>query len=431
MSFLTCSAICRRLERPSRRSRAPRVEHPSLESAWTYLGDTCFGLEDLPRAKAAYERSIAAYPQGRTADRARYGLARTLAVSGERDKALAMLEELAKKGVPDWVDRCWLQIGLIQESAGRLPEAVEAYQSLERVAPGSALVPEAQLHRAIALVRLGRKAEAEGLLRALATNGSEAIGPRAALELATIQLESQHPEAAFSTLEAALKRYPECPAVPALQFRSAEALQKQKRLAEAETRFLKVAEGFPDDAWADDALVRAAQSALDRGDFATAGRLAGRFPAQFGRSVLRSEARLIEARAAASSGHPKDAVAILETLVGATASSSTKPAGASKDGSAKADAQSRCACRFRRPWLNPLDLISPWRTGPWDDRLKPTPSSPSSRKGRPGRSRRMPNSWLASHTWTRDDSRKPSRRWNSTWPPTLAATSLSLPWHTW
>jgi TolA-binding protein len=312
-------------------------QHPSLESAWTYLGDTCFGLEDMPRAKAAYERSIAAHPQGRTADRARYGLARTLAVSGERDKALAMLEALAKKGVPDWVDRCWLQIGLIQESAGRLPEAIAAYQSLERVAPGSALAPEAQLHRAVALVRLGRKAEAEGLLRVLATNGTESTGPPAALELATIQLESQHPDAAFSTLEGALKRYPECPAVPALWFRSAEALQKQKRLAEAETRFLKVAEGFPDDAWADDALLRAAQSAHDRGDFGTAGRLAGGFPAKFGRSALRSEARLIEARAAASSGQPKDAVTILETLVSATASSSGKPGDASKDASPKAD----------------------------------------------------------------------------------------------
>ena len=31
-----------------------------------------------------------------------------------------LLDELVKKGSPEWVDRCWLQIGLIQESAGRL-----------------------------------------------------------------------------------------------------------------------------------------------------------------------------------------------------------------------------------------------------------------------------------------------------------------------
>src|SRR5262249_39108078 len=94
--------------------------HPSLEAAWDYLGDTCFGLEDLPKARVAYERSIAAFPEGRTSDRARYGLARTLAGSGERDKALSLLEELAKKGGTDWLDRCWLQIGLIRESDGRM-----------------------------------------------------------------------------------------------------------------------------------------------------------------------------------------------------------------------------------------------------------------------------------------------------------------------
>ena len=52
-------------------------------------------------------------------------------------------------------------------------------------------------------------------------------------------------------------------------------------------------------------------------------------------SPLRSEARLIEARAAAFSGHPKDAVAILESLVGPSAGSpETRP----NDGEKKAPA---------------------------------------------------------------------------------------------
>jgi len=219
-----------------------KVEHPSLESAWTYLGDTCFGLEDLPRAKAAYEQSIAAYPKGRTADRARYGLARALAMTGDGDRAVTILQELATKGTPEWVDRSWLQIGLIRETAGRFADALEAFSTLERVAPARALKTEAQLHRGLALARLDRGGEAEALLGPLAASGGETIGPRAALELATFQLEHKHAEAALSTLEAALKKYPKCPAVPALQFRAAEALQKQKRPAEAEARFLKVAE---------------------------------------------------------------------------------------------------------------------------------------------------------------------------------------------
>jgi cellulose synthase operon protein C len=309
-----------------------KISHPSLELAWTYLGDTCFGLEDLPGARVAYERSLAAFPQGRTADRARYGLARTLATSGERERALSLLDELVKKGSPEWVDRCWLQIGLIRESAGRPAEAAEAFSTLERTAPKSQLIPEAQLHRGLALAVLGRAGEAVELFRPLAANGPESVGPRAALELATIQLAGQHPEVALATLESALERYPKSPAAPALLFRSAEALQRQKRPAEAELRFLKLVEEFPDDAWADDAMLRAAQSALDRGDFTSCRRLAEAFAARFRQSALRHEVRLIEARAASLSGQPKDAVAILESLVGPSRD------GAQGAGSPKGDA---------------------------------------------------------------------------------------------
>ena len=347
-------------------------------------------------------------PKGERPIAPRYGLARTLAASGERDRALGILEELVKKGAREWVDRCWLQIGLLRESEGRLSEAVEAYRTLERVTPGSTLAPEARLRQAVALLRLDRKGEAEGILRAL-VNGPESIGPRAALELATIQLESQVPDAAFTTLEDALKRYPKSEAVPALLFRSAEALEKQKRLAEAEARYLKVAEGHPEDSWADDAMVRAAQSALDRGDFATAGRVAGRFPAQFRQSVLKSEARLIEARAAALSGRPKDAVAILESLVPLAARGS-EVEGFQSDEPLNPTLRKRLRRPYRQPWPRPLDTSSPWLTGPWDNRRKRTPFFLNSQKGRRGRSRPTPNSWLASRSLTGGDSRKRLRR---------------------
>jgi cellulose synthase operon protein C len=328
-----------------------KTTHPSLELAWTYLGDTCFGLEDLPGAKVAYERSLAAYPQGRTADRGRYGLARTLAASGERDRALKLLDEIVKKGSPEWVDRCWLQIGLIRESAGRLAEAVEAFSTLERVAPKSQLIAEAQLHRGLALAGLGRAGEAAAFLGPLAASGAESIGPRAALELATIELAGQRPENAVTILERALERYPKSQTAAALQFRWAEALQRQKRLEEAEARFLKVAEEFPEDPWADDAMLRAGQSALERGDFTTARRLAGAFSARFRQSTLRNEVRLLEGRAASLGGQPKDAVAILESLVGPSAD------GPQAGGLAKAPVANAGDEKARAAAL-PADLVS-------------------------------------------------------------------------
>ncbi len=294
---------------------ATKGRHLGFETAWTYLGDTCFGLQDWPSALKAYERSLADYPQGRLADRARYGLGRTLATLGERDRAITVLQELARQGGPDWVDRAWLQIGMIRKSAGQFAEAVEALSALERAVPRSALKSEAQFHRALALIGLGRAAEAEGLLQGLAGNATEPTGPQAALELATIQLEKNDTGAALNTVDEAMKRFPKSTVAPALVFRSAEALQKSNRPVEAQARFLKVLESYPEDPWADDAMQRAAQTALDRGDSATAGRLAAGLAAQFPQSPLRAEARLIEARSAALQGNPKEAMVILESLL--------------------------------------------------------------------------------------------------------------------
>jgi TolA-binding protein len=290
-------------------------EHAGLELAWTYLGDTCFGLDDLPNARKAYERSLSAYPRGRMADRARYGLGRTLAAQGEVERALDMLQALARNGGPDWVDRAWLQIGLIRKSAGQFAEALDAFNALKRTAPLSPLRPEAELQRGLVLIRVGRTAEAETDLRALAASAHDSMGPRAALELATIQLEQNHPETASTTLEDAMKRFPKSPATPVLLFRSAEALQRRNKLAEARARFLRVVEADPRDPWADDALERAAQAALEGGEPAIARSLAGSFATKFPGSPLKAQVRLIEARAAAQTGNPKEAAAILESLL--------------------------------------------------------------------------------------------------------------------
>ncbi len=303
---------------------ATRGDHQGLETAWTYLGDVCFALNDLPAARLAYERSLSAFPRGRMADRARYGLGRTLAGLGDRDRAVRVLGELAQKGAPEWVDRAWLQIGTTQQAAGRFAEVVEAMSALERAAPSSALKQEARLRRAQALVRLGRVEEAEPFLKKLVGDPAEPLAAYAALELATIELERNRPESALAVLDTAAKRKPPAPLVSALLFRTAEALRKLKRLPEAEAMFLRVVEADPNDPWADDALQRAARSALDRGDAATARKLSARFPTRFPGSPLRAGVGLIEAQAAAMAGDHRAAATLLESLL--------KPPQGTKDG---------------------------------------------------------------------------------------------------
>jgi TolA-binding protein len=290
---------------------AENPKHHHLETALPYLGDVYLRQEDLPRAKQTYERALATYPQGRLADRARSGLGRTLALQGDSQGALKVLQELADHGGPEWVDKAWLQIGQIQAGAGQPARAVSAFETLERVAPRSVLVSESRLGRAEALLKLDRLGDAEPLLRSLAAEGPPALAGQAAFTLATAQLEKGRAAESLATVDELLKRSPQSPMAAALLFQSAEAALKLGKADEARARYLKASEADPTDPWADDALFQAARLALEGSDHDTARRLASSFPARFPASPLRAEARLIEGRAALSSGKPKEAIKIL------------------------------------------------------------------------------------------------------------------------
>jgi cellulose synthase operon protein C len=296
--------------------------HRHLDSAWPYLGDVCLLLGELPEARHAYEQALALQTEGPLADRARFGLGRTLALQKEPEPALKVLSELAEQGGRDWADRAWVQIGQVQAGSGRYDKAVEAFETVERVAPQSPLVSEARLNRAEALIRLDRRDEAEGLLRGLLADAPQNLAAQAALVLGTSQLERGQAAEALATLDDARKRFPKSPLIPALWFRSAEAVLKQGQADEARARFLKAAEIDPKDLWADDALLRAARLALETRHYADARTLAASFPTRFPESPLRADADRIEGRAQylLGQGHIEarrfaEAVPVLETYL--------------------------------------------------------------------------------------------------------------------
>ena len=290
---------------------AGNPEHRYLETAWPYLGDVCFRSGDLAQARRAYERSLELHPKGRLANRARFGLGRTLAQGDDPDAALTVLTALARGGGPDWSDKAWFQVGRIQAEKGRFAEAVEAFETLERAAPRGAQVAEARQNRAEALIRLGRRDEAEPLLRPLVADAAQPLAARAAFALVTSLLDRGEAAEALTVCDEALPRLGKDPAAPALLFRSAEAAQKLGQADAARARFLRVAEADPNDPWADDAALRAARLALEARDHAAARGVAATFATRFPQSPLRADARLIESRAALSANRPKDAIAIL------------------------------------------------------------------------------------------------------------------------
>ena len=165
--------------------------HKHLDTAWPYLGDVCLGLQDLDKAKSAYEHSLSADPEGRLADRARFGLGRTLLLQGKPEEALVLFSALATKGGRDWADRAWLQSGLAEVKANHDDKAVEAFGEVEKVAPKSPLVAEARLNRAEALTRLGRRDEAEPILRSLVAEAPQNLAAPSALALGTLLLQKE------------------------------------------------------------------------------------------------------------------------------------------------------------------------------------------------------------------------------------------------
>ena len=263
--------------------------------------------------------------RGRLSDRARYGLGRTLAALGNgtqhRDHARA-----DQQANPEWIDRAWLQIGLIHKSAGQFNEAVEAFAALERAVPRSPFRAEAQLQRALALVRLDRVAEAEPLLKSLAADRTASQGACDA-RVGDARAGTQPPGRGHENPRAGPEAFSALPIAACAPLSSGRG-----------SRDAKSTRSCP-------GAIRADRRVRPQRSVGRRCSRAGRRPAlpaaipqapgawpPFRPSIspesARIEVRLIEARAAAQQGKHDEAVAILKSLIASPRDASKKPASA-------------------------------------------------------------------------------------------------------
>lgn len=291
------------------------TDHHHIDTAWPYLGDVNLRLGDLPAARKAYERALEASPQGPFADRARYGLARTLGALKEPAEAAKHLRELAERGGPEWKDKALYQLGTTELEAGRAAEAEAALAELERAAPNSPLRDLGRLRRGDALERLGRHDEAMALLEPLA-QGEGGHAAQAVYLLAGAHLAKGEAAEALASIDAVLARVGDSAMTPLLLFRSADAAAVLGQTDEALSRYRKLAANYPKDTWADDALIRGAELALKSGNPAGARDLAGMIlEPPYDGSPLRANARLIAGQAALADKKPDEAIDQLKPLL--------------------------------------------------------------------------------------------------------------------
>ncbi len=294
---------------------ATNPDSPYQETAWTYLGDVRQRGEDFVGARRAYETSLAKFPNGRLADRARYGLARSLARLDKPAEALAILKTLALRPASEWTDRAWFQVGQIEADAGHWREAAAAFVSLEKASPKSELIARARLSRSEALERLGRREESEALLTGLSRDPSATIAANAALALGTSQLARGDAAAAYASLTAARARFSGASVRAGLSVRAAEAALKLGKVEEARGLLEEAAGGDPKDAVVADALLRSGLLAIERKDYEAAARFASRFLSANPKHARRGEADLIAGRADLELKQAPRAVKRLETAL--------------------------------------------------------------------------------------------------------------------
>ena len=283
-----------------------------VPAAWTFLGDIATSAGDLPNARRSYENALNGDLKGPLKSRAKLGLGRVLAAQGESSPALVVLRELIATGGAEWLDKAWLQVGQVEAASSHWPEAIEAFEALEKSNPKSPLVAEARLDRAEVLSKLGRRAEAEGLLRPLAADPQQPLSIAASDALGSLLLADKQPAQALSVLDAALARPTAAgSSATALRFHAAEAARVLGRTDDARARFVAITSTEPKSSWADDAQLRAAALALDARDYAGARALADPFAQAYPDSPYHANAHLIAARAALGLNQPKDAITIL------------------------------------------------------------------------------------------------------------------------
>jgi len=283
-----------------------------VPAAWTFLGDIATSSGDLPGARRSYENALGGDLKGPLKSRARLGLGRVLAAQGESAPALAVLRELIATGGPEWLDKACLQVGQVEASSGNWAAAVQAFETLETANPKSPLVAEARLDRAEVLSKLGRRGDAEALLRPLAADPQQPLSIAASDALGSLLLADKQPAKALAVLDAALARPTTAgSSATALRFHAAEAARLLGKTADARARFAAITSNEPKSSWADDAQIRAAALAIDTKDYAGARELAGPFAQSYPDSPYHADAHLIDARAALALNQPKDAIAIL------------------------------------------------------------------------------------------------------------------------
>ena len=237
--------------------------------------------------------------------------------------AAAVAGDAAAVAVDDVV-YALLRVGYANFAAGRMPEAIEAYERLIRDYPGRDEVVVAAMASAGAAYRDGQNDLALRRFAEVIRRGEIDAATEAAHWSAKIHLAQGRPEQAEQIADRQLRRLRELSDAPepvgyhdALQFDLAKSVAADPdRLGESVAMFVAAAEISPGTPLAARAIYNAAFSAVTADQAELAVELTGRFLEDHADHPLATEVRLVRSEALLATDRPGQAADVLLELIG-------------------------------------------------------------------------------------------------------------------
>jgi TolA-binding protein len=247
---------------------------------------------------------------------ARFQSAETVARLGRVPEALAELAAIEKEGAPGLGERAALRIAELNQDAGSLVEARQAYDRFLTVYTNSARTATALYNRGLAAYQTYLFEPALTDFEAVLTRFPDSpLAENAGYMRVCAAFQLYNDGRAERLAQAFLKERPASIWAPQVRFREAEFAFNRGSYDEAETNFLAVAEGWPQDSLAGDSLFWAARSASARRQFKRAIEIDARLVKEFPDHPKAPEARFYQAEGLVKLGDYTGAIALLDEVI--------------------------------------------------------------------------------------------------------------------
>ncbi len=298
------------------RAAALFKEEGRRQSSILQAGEALVANDQSGLAASHFRRIVEEWPECVHVPRALFLLGVGCATRGEHEQADRYFERVSKTypDVPE-AEAALLQIALIHEGLRDWKGAEAAFDAQLARYPAGRFAARGVYGRGRARYEAGLPGALEDLAAAEQLGGTGSVVEKAVFLRAMCLYRLGRDAEALSVCEGYGERFPGSAWAPRVQYWVGTFLFNGGRHEDAETQFLRFVELFPEDALADDALLRAGLSALNHHAFVRANEHFGALAKRYPESERLAEARFRQGEALSELGEFSAAILAFDEVI--------------------------------------------------------------------------------------------------------------------